>query len=79
MPSPVLPREPAAATVRPSYSRDDVLLPDEVRVALVIESDDKWEDVRARIPWSDALGARTLRIQWGVLLDWLGEHTRRVA
>lgn len=64
---------------RPSYSPHDVLVPDEVRQALAIESDDKWEDVRARIPWSDALGARTLRIQWSVLLEWLASHTRKVA
>jgi hypothetical protein len=65
--------------VRPTYGPHDVLVPEEVRAALAIESDDKWEDVRARIPWSDALGARTLRIQWAVLLDWLASHTRKVA
>lgn len=65
--------------IRPSYGPHDVLLPDEVRAALAIESDDKWDDVRARIPWSEALGARTLRIQWGRLLEWLGEHERKVA
>ena len=64
---------------RPSYSPHDVLGPDEVRDALQIASDDKWEDVRARIPWSDALGARTLRIQWARLLEWLAAHERRVA
>lgn len=67
------------ATERPRYSPYDVLEPDEVRVALKIKSDDKWEDVRARIPWSDALGARTLRIQWARLLEWLAEHEREVA
>ena len=64
---------------RVSYSPHDVLAPDEVRAALAIESDDKWDDVRARIPWSTALGARTLRITWGRLLAWLGEHERQVA
>jgi hypothetical protein len=61
------------------YSPFDVLTPEEVRVALVIESDAKWEDVRARIPWSDQLGARTLRIQWSRLLEWLKDSERRVA
>jgi hypothetical protein len=67
------------AKERRSYSPHDVLEPDEVREALAIKSDDKWEDVRARIPWSDALGARTLRIQWARLLEWLASHERRVA
>jgi hypothetical protein len=67
------------AAARPSYGPHDVLTPDDVRAALGPFSDDKWEDIRARIPWSDALGARTLRIQWAVLLDWLASHTRKVA
>lgn len=66
-------------TFRPSYQPHDVLTPDEVRQALAIASDDKWEDVRARMPWSDALGPRTLRIQWGRLLEWLADHERKVA
>lgn len=64
---------------RPSYSPHDVLTPDEVREALAIVSDTKWDDVRARVPWSDALGPRTLRIQWSVLLSWLADGTRKVA
>lgn len=64
---------------RPSYHRDDVLDPEQVRDALGPFSDSKWEDVKARIPWSDFLGARTLRISWGRLLDELEKHERRVA
>ena len=67
------------AGIKPTYHRDDVLSPDEVRAALGIISDHKWEDVKARIPWSDFLGARTLRIQWGRLLDVLADHERKVA
>lgn len=63
---------------RPSYQRDDLLAPEDVRVALQIDGDSKWDDVRARIPWSDRLGARTLRIRWGRLLDWLEESERAV-
>lgn len=66
-------------TIRPSYQPFDVLSPDEVRAALGIDGDHKWDDVRARIPWSNALGARTLRIQWGRLLEWLAESERQVA
>ena len=62
-----------------SYSPHDVLTPTEVREALQIASDAKWDVVSARIPWSDALGARTLRIQWAILLEWLAERSRRVA
>lgn len=61
------------------YGLLDVLSPDDVRAALGPFSDDKWEDIRARIPWSDALGARTLRIQWNRLLLWLAEHERKTA
>lgn len=61
------------------YLDTDVLTPELVRAALRIESDRKWEDVRARIPWSDQLGARTLRIRWGRLLAWLAESERDVA
>ena len=64
---------------RPSYSPHDVLTPDEVREALGPFSDTKWCDVRARIPWSDALGPRTRRIQWSLLLEWMANSTRRVA
>lgn len=65
--------------LRPRYTKDDVLSPEEVRAALGIVGDHKWEDVRARIPWSDALGARTLRISWGRLLAWLEAHEKAVA
>lgn len=65
--------------VRPSYQPFDVLTPVEVRIALAIDGEDKWEDVKARIPWSDQLGARTLRIQWSRLLTWLAESERKVA
>jgi hypothetical protein len=65
--------------IRVSYSRDDVLSPDQVREALGPFSDSKWKDVSARLPWSDALGARTLRIRWGALLDWLEGSVRLVA
>ena len=64
---------------RPSYQPYDILTPAEVREALAIVGDSKWEDVRSRIPWSDALGARTLRIQWSILLSWLADGTRKVA
>ena len=64
---------------RPKFSPYDVLAPSEVREALGIVSDSKWDDVRRRIPWSDRLGSRTLRIQWSALLTWLAEGTRRVA
>ena len=50
---------------RRSFDLNAVLTPDEVREALAIVGDHKWDDVRARIPWSDALGARTLRIPVG--------------
>ena len=61
------------------YSPHDVLTPAEVREALQIESDDKWDDVSARIPWSSQLGKRTLRIQWSRLLSWLAEGELKVA
>lgn len=64
---------------RPSYHEFDVLHPDEVRAALGPFSDNKWADVKARIPWSDQLGPRSLCIQWGRLLSWLAESERRVA
>lgn len=64
---------------RQSYQLHDLLTPEQVRDALSIESDHKWRDVSARIPWSDQLGARTLRIQWANLLAWLNESHRRVA
>lgn len=64
---------------KPHFQPFDVLTPDEVRVALEISGADKWEDVKARIPWSDQLGARTLRIQWSDLLEWLRESRRKVA
>jgi hypothetical protein len=64
---------------RASYQRDDVLDPDAVRAAIGPFSDTKWEDVKARIPWSDQLGPRSLRIRWGRLLDWLEQSERRVA
>ena len=62
-----------------SFQPHDVLNPTQVRDALDIQSAKKWADVKARIPWSDALGRRTLRIQWSTLLTWLGENTRKVA
>ena len=62
-----------------SYQPHDVLTPLQVREALDIQSAKKWADVRARIPWSDALGRRTLRIQWSRLLEWLADSSRRVA
>ena len=65
--------------LRPSYQPHDILTPAEVREALAIIGDRKWDDVRARIPWSDALGSRTLRIQWSLLLAWLADGTRKVA
>jgi hypothetical protein len=64
---------------KPTYAPTDVLSPEDVRAALGPLTDDKWKDVKARIPWSEALGQRTLRISWGRLLSWLGEHERRVA
>lgn len=70
---------PALPLPRPHYTREDVLSPEEVRAALAIDKDRKWEDVKARIPWSLALGERTRRIAWGRLLDWLAEHERAVA
>lgn len=63
---------------RAPYSQYDVLSPEEVRAALGPISDTKWDDVKARIPWSDAVGPRMLRIQWGRLLEWLGEWERAV-
>lgn len=64
---------------KPSFQPHDVVSPEEVRAALNIESDHKWDDVRSRIPWSTQLGQRTLRIEWGRLLTWLAEGERRVA
>jgi hypothetical protein len=64
---------------KPTYAPTDVLSPEDVRAALGPLTDDKWKDVKARIPWSEALGQRTLRIQWSRLLSWLGEHERKVA
>jgi hypothetical protein len=69
----------SADTPRQSYAPSDVLDPAEVRAALAIKSDSKWDDVKARIPWSDQLGRRTLRISWGRLLTWLESSEKRVA
>lgn len=66
-------------TTRISYHRDDLLSDEEVREALGPLSDHKWEDVRARIPWSEAVGSRHLRIRWGRLLEWLETKEREVA
>lgn len=81
MPSPLIAsrHDEELPVLRPHYTREDVLVPDEVRAALAITSDDKWEDVKARIPWSTAFGARTLRISWGRLLSWMEEHERKTA
>lgn len=70
---------PDESAFRPSYSRDDVLDVEQARAALPAMSDHKWEDVKARIPWSDQLGQRTLCIRWGRLLEWLEQSERRVA
>jgi hypothetical protein len=64
---------------RPSFGRDDVLTPDDVRQALPPMSDRKWDDVKARIPWSDQIGRRMPCIRWGRLLDWLESSERHVA
>lgn len=64
---------------KPSYGPHDVLDPKQVRVALGPFSDTKWKDVKARIPWSTALGARTRRIAWGRLLEWIAQHEQQVA
>jgi hypothetical protein len=65
--------------IKPSYGPHDVLSPDEVRAALPEMADNTWASVKARIPWSDALGPRKLCIQWARLLTWLESHERRVA
>lgn len=70
---------PTEGTPPRSFALHDVLGPDDVRAVLQITSDHKWEDVRARIPWSDQLGSRTLRIEYARLLSWLAASERRVA
>lgn len=64
---------------KPTYTRDDVLTPDELRAALPLMSDRKWDDVKARIPWSDQIGARKPCIRWGRFLEWLEQSERRIA
>ncbi len=64
---------------RPSFTQDDVLTPDDVRAALPVMSDRKWDDVKARIPWSDQVGPRKPCIRWGRFLNWLEEAERRTA
>lgn len=66
-------------TRKPTFGPYDVLTPDDVREALAVVSDVKWRDIKSRIPWSDQLGARTLRIQWSRLLEWLSQSERKVA
>lgn len=65
--------------VRPSYARDDVLTPPEVREALPPMSDRKWDDVKARTPWTYMIGKRFPTIRWGAFLEWLETGTRDVA
>lgn len=64
---------------RPTFARDDLLAPDDVRAALPPMSDRKWDDVKARIPWSRQIGRRMPCIRWGRLLEWLEEGTEAVA
>lgn len=61
---------------RPRYGLNDVLSDEDVREAFGPFSNHKWEDVRARVPWSEAFGARHLRIKYGRLIDWMQKHER---
>jgi hypothetical protein len=60
--------------LRPSYTRDDVLSPGEIRAALPPMSDRKWDDVKARIPWTRQIGKRMPCISWGAFLTWLEQR-----
>ena len=66
-------------SIRRSYQRDDLLTSEEARAALPPMSDRKWDDVKARIPWSDQIGRRKPCIRWGRLLDWIESAERSVA
>jgi hypothetical protein len=62
-----------------AHDRDEILTPAEVREALPAMSDRKWDDVSARIPWSDQIGPRKPCIRYGRLLEWLESSERVVA
>lgn len=56
------------------YSRDDVLTPEQVMRALDI-GETTWKDKRHIFPWSYALGPKSARIRWGLVLDTLERST----
>ena len=57
-----------------SYNRDDVVTPEQVRAALDI-GETPWKDKRHIFPWSYALGPKSARIRWGLVLDTLERAT----
>lgn len=57
-----------------SYSRDDVVTPEQVRAALNI-GETKWKSERHRFPWSYLMGKKSARIRWGLVLDTLERAT----
>lgn len=54
----------------PTYSRDRVCTPEEVRIALQL-SPRQWARTRHVLKWSYAFGDRCPRIVWGDVLDFI--------